>query len=267
MGVKDLWKTIRDKGYEPSETTVEPEGKVLIDLQGAFFSNIITAYSSKPKEAAHATIAAKLRQFARTSSAVVCIDGDRAQEKSATNKERDETRRKALGKAEASIRRFKDRVDIGLGIRKQHHQDIRKHLRNAFTWSSTTKNELATYLRDQGWRVVQCDLEADTAIARDCTNNDVVLTRDSDAIVYQSIPAIWRPVGRKTLVYDKERLLSTLGLTRQQITTLGIVSRNDYNRNIPTLGSATNLKLVKNLEATDERIRAADWQCERYRQR
>ncbi|KAG0222810.1 hypothetical protein BGX31_008846, partial [Mortierella sp. GBA43] len=228
-------------------------GKVLIDLQGAFFSNIITAYSSKPKEAAHATIAAKLRQFARTSSAVVCIDGDRAQEKSATNKERDETRRKALGKAEASIRRFKDRVDIGLGIRKQHHQDIRKHLRNAFTWSSTTKNELATYLRDQGWRVVQCDLEADTAIARDCTNNDVVLTRDSDAIVYQSIPMIWRPVGRKILVYDKERLLSTLGLTRQQMTALGIVSHNDYNRNIPTLGSATNLKLVKNLEATDVR--------------
>ncbi|KAG0243911.1 hypothetical protein BGX31_010093 [Mortierella sp. GBA43] len=50
----------------------------------------------------------------------------------------------------------------------------------------------------------------------------------------------------KLLVYNVPDLITTLGLTRDKLTVLGIVSRNDYDSNIASLSPATNFKLVKN---------------------
>ncbi|KAF9139002.1 hypothetical protein BGX20_007698, partial [Mortierella sp. AD010] len=42
-----------------------------------------------------------------------------------------------------------------------------------------------------------------------------------------------------------------LGLDRVKLTVLGVVSKNDYNSNIPLLGSETNFGIIKSLNATD----------------
>lgn len=43
-------------------------------------------------------------------------------------------------------------------------------------------------------------------------------------------------------------LLPTLGLSRAQLAALAVVSRNDYNRNIHSLGPGTNSSIVKSID-------------------
>ncbi len=69
--------------------------------------------------------------------------------------------------------------------------------------------------------------------------------------IYTSVHRICRPIsGGRFLDYKLQDAVEALGITRKQLCVLGIVSRNDYNRNIPSLGSATNLKLVKEIVDT-----------------
>ena len=45
-------------------------------------------------------------------------------------------------------------------------------------------------------------------------------------------------------------VLRALGMSRAQFTALGVISTNDYDRNVPSLGSATNFSVVKALKST-----------------
>ncbi|KAI8599561.1 hypothetical protein EDD21DRAFT_379506 [Dissophora ornata] len=53
------------------------------------------------------------------------------------------------------------------------------------------------------------------------------------------------------LVYNVQDILASLKITRTQLTVLGDVSRSDYNRNIYSLGSATNFSIIKTLQGDD----------------
>lgn len=133
-------------------------------------------------------------------------------------------------------------------IRKRHFTDIRKNLTLSFYWTLESRSAFAEYMRDRQWNVVECPFEADPKIATDCPPGDIVVTRDSDALVYGSIETIWSPISKgRLLAYNVPDVLTTLSLTRDQLTVLGIVSKNDYGPNINSLGSATNFKLVKDL--------------------
>ncbi|KAI1285054.1 hypothetical protein EDD11_001059, partial [Mortierella claussenii] len=71
-------------------------------------------------------------------------------------------------------------------------------------------------------------------------------------LMYRNISTIWRPIsGRRLLIYDIPHVLTTLGISRDQLTALGAVSHNDYNRNIYGLGCATNFGIVKELNGND----------------
>ncbi|KAF9898513.1 hypothetical protein BX616_003918 [Lobosporangium transversale] len=70
----------------------------------------------------------------------------------------------------------------------------------------------------KGWNIKECPYEADTAIADETMPGDVVISADGDI---------------------------------DQLTVLCIISSNDYNRNVPTLGLVTNFKIVKSLTPED----------------
>jgi 5'-3' exonuclease len=90
-------------------------------------------------------------------------------------------------------------------------------------------------------------------IAKECQPSDVVISSDSDLLLYSSVNTVWRPVTKtKLLVYNIQDVTKTLGITRQQLTALGVVSRNDYTRIIPSLGCATNFGIVKQLKGHGE---------------
>ncbi|KAG0222401.1 hypothetical protein BGW42_006658, partial [Actinomortierella wolfii] len=94
-------------------------------------------------------------------------------------------------------------------------------------------------------------MEADVAIARDCTPCDLVVTIDSDFLVYSNVYTVYRSFSRggrrRYLIYTKSSVLNALDLSANQLLVLGIVSRNDYGKNIPRLGITTNRKLIKSI--------------------
>ncbi|KAF9537113.1 hypothetical protein EC957_008805, partial [Mortierella hygrophila] len=65
-------------------------------------------------------------------------------------------------------------------------------------------------------------------------------------MIYSSISVVWRPIsGGQFLVYNIDEVLSTLDLNKNQPTVLGVVSHNDYNKNIYGLGCATNYGIIR----------------------
>ncbi|KAI7818414.1 hypothetical protein BC939DRAFT_506596 [Gamsiella multidivaricata] len=126
-------------------------------------------------------------------------------------------RKKAVERADKCLRELEVRVDA----------------RRAF----------AMYMRKKQWTIVECSTEADLTIGLECKPDDIIVSRDSDMPMYKSVETIWRPIPKgKPLVYDVPSVYATL---------LGIVSKNDYSRNILSLGSATNYKIIKELDGED----------------
>ena len=136
----------------------------------------------------------------------------------------------------------------GLRVRKWLFAAIEKHMKKSFYWSLESRKEFASYLQQNGWQVQVESTEADLAIARDCAPGDLVVSGDSDMTIYCTVDKVCRPISRgRFLVYDLQDVVTTLGISRIQLTVLGVVSDNDYNKNIRLLGSATNFKIVKEL--------------------
>ncbi|KAI7817099.1 hypothetical protein BC939DRAFT_18718 [Gamsiella multidivaricata] len=71
-------------------------------------------------------------------------------------------------------------------------------------------------------------------------------------LIYKNVRTIWRPISRRRfLVYDIPEVLAALGIIRDQLTVLDLVSHNDYNRNIYGLGRATDFSIIKELDGGD----------------
>ncbi|KAF9943817.1 hypothetical protein BGZ72_003323, partial [Mortierella alpina] len=158
----------------------------------------------------------------------------------------------ALKETKDKIKDLADVVEHGQKASKQTFLGIRKGLNRAFVWSDSAKKSLVVHLEQKGWRVVVSTTESDLEIARRYRQGDIVATVDSDMLVYRNINTIWRPVsGQRFLAYNVQAAVLAMGLSRVQLSALGIVSRNDYEGNIPRLGAATNFKIIKNLKADD----------------
>ncbi|KAF9079548.1 hypothetical protein BGX23_003773, partial [Mortierella sp. AD031] len=154
-------------------------------------------------------------------SSVLYLDGPSPEEKRRTCELRMAKRTCALDKAEACIADL-ERVFKGGGkFRKEHFRKLTKHINAAFYLSLDSRKALARYLRDKGWKVVECPSEADIAIASDCQPGDVVVSSDSDMLLYASVETRWRPLTRgRFLVYELSKVLKHLEMSRAQLTVL-----------------------------------------------
>ncbi|KAI8603094.1 hypothetical protein EDD21DRAFT_413377 [Dissophora ornata] len=107
---------------------------------------------------------------------------------------------------------------------------------------------LADFLEREKWTVVISETESDLQIARECQDRDIVITGDSDALVYSTVAVIWRPLSSgRFLEYCMKDVLSTLTLYRTQFTVFVIASRNDYNPNVYGLDCETNYGITKRM--------------------
>ncbi|KAG0064076.1 hypothetical protein BGZ89_009395 [Linnemannia elongata] len=115
-----------------------------------------------------------------------------------------------------------------------------------------SRRSFADYMTERHWTVKVVATEAGLAIAIDANPGDIIISRDSDMLAYGSIVTLWRPVSNDIiLVYSIPDLLLALGITRAQLTALAVVSKNDYNKNIWSLGPATNFSIVKSINSMD----------------
>ncbi|KAF8904552.1 hypothetical protein BGZ58_006494, partial [Dissophora ornata] len=182
---------------------------------------------------------------------VFYVDGAPALEKTETHRERDEKRVKALRTAEVAVETLSHRVSQGQPPTKQMFKNVEKGLRGGFKWSLQDRKDFVEFLQRQRLDARLCRTEADVAIAADCQLQDIVLSHDSDFFAYDTVKTIWRPVGKwdqiKVLEYIRDAVLAQTELSTTKLTALACVSSNDQNKNISSLGIATNYRIIKGL--------------------
>ncbi|KAF8945173.1 hypothetical protein BGZ47_003134 [Haplosporangium gracile] len=255
MGLFDWYPFIRRKGYNPvvlhqSVLASQSTGTRRFDVMANCFPVIQRAYSNRnlTQDDPHRILEDDIKRFGNTLNMPLYIDGDQAEEKMNTAKARDAVRHKALHRTEESIKVFEERLNDDMRIRKRHFTDVKAGFKSSFHWSMRSRQEFANYMRHHGWTVFVCRTEADLAIALDAQDNDIIISKDSDMMAYRSVKTLWRPVSNNiVLVYKIPDVLATLGISRTQLTALAVVSRNDYHRNIHSLGPATNFSIIKDI--------------------
>ncbi|KAK3822387.1 MAG: hypothetical protein J3R72DRAFT_501860 [Linnemannia gamsii] len=73
-----------------------------------------------------------------------------------------------------------------------------------------------------------------------------------DMLIYDTVETVWRPLSRgRFLVYKIAEVLGHLEISRAKLTTLGIVSKNDYTSNLARLGVITSHEIVKSLDEAE----------------
>jgi len=253
MGLTGWYRLLKTKGYEPTPLSLSAlpatVGPWHLNLLGTLFRVISRAYSDHDQAVANIVVEAEIKKFGEQDTLHIYIDGAPAEEKKVTSDRREERRLDALEKVNTNVQQFEARVKGGARVRKQNFVAIKAGLHNTFYWSLDSRMDLRRYLEAKGWTVVPCDTEADLEIARRVKEAEVVISGDSDLLAYQGVSRLWRPIARgQLLVYDVPTLLNSIGLTRSQLTALAVVSRNDYHRNIFSLGPATNFGIIKELK-------------------
>ncbi|KAI8598032.1 hypothetical protein EDD21DRAFT_383772 [Dissophora ornata] len=256
MGIQGLWSWLKKKKIEPTpglQFKLETAKTIHLDLLGAFFSTIVHAYSNNKADVANVILESVIAKIGNKSNLVIYIDGQQCQEKLATQNSRQMARVKAQQQAQTALDVFCERTTNGQRIKKQHFAKVRKPLRGCYRWSSEEKKACSVFLRSRGWSVIDCPAEADVEIAKVCGPGDAVASRDGDFFAYQQVQTIWRVVGfgarANVHCYHVQEVLLSLGLTRDQLTALCVVTGNDYNKNISTLGICTNYELIKDITA------------------
>lgn len=258
MGVLSLWPYLRQVGHEATllrqfpQDPSPPSAIYRVDLLASFFAQIQRIYSSPSHDYPSCNIA--FERFLASSgvprvSTVLYIDGPSPEEKLETFQLREQKRRVALEKANLCLSDMETRIGGRRRVKKHNFTKLNKLLRASFYLSQDARVSLAGYLRERGWTVVECRSEADITIAIECQPQDIVVSRDSDMLIYAAVHTIWRPISRgKYLVYHLPEVLSHLGVSRLALTVLGIICKNDYTSNLPQLGLTTNVKILKSLE-------------------
>ncbi|KAF9271711.1 hypothetical protein BGZ74_005720, partial [Mortierella antarctica] len=149
-------------------------------------------------------------------------------------------------------------IDGAQAIEKS--ETAKTNLTTTFYWTLTMREAFIHYMQEAGWKVWMCETEVDLAIAQDCEPDDIVISANSDMLVYSTISTLWHPVSRGIfLVYELEDVCHTLSFTKAQLTALAVVSKNDYGKNIYSLGLATNYSIIKSIQGKGTRDTIAEY--------
>ncbi|KAG0062154.1 hypothetical protein BGZ92_006266, partial [Podila epicladia] len=262
MGATGLWCLLRKKEHAPDvhdkPHCPSPTSKIRVDVAGSQFSTIRYAYSNTHSDPnnAHRLLEHCLKKLGEKDRLVLYVDGYPAAEKAKTHDQREKGRHKARDRAHKALVVLEDRLQTNKRIRKHHIKNAAKEIRSAFSWTMEDRQAFVDYMANKGFQIILCATEADIKIAADCEKEDVVVSGDSDLLIYKSVSMVCRPMGRHKSqwywLYDKAAVLDALDVTSTQLVALAVISGNDYTGNIPTLGIETNRKLIKKLEDKDE---------------
>ncbi|KAG0220195.1 hypothetical protein BGW41_008003, partial [Actinomortierella wolfii] len=182
------------------------------------------------------------------------MDGPSSKEKLETSLARRRANR--LNDAIALVSKMEQNAALGLGLKKSDYKKVAAILKASTPISLPIKEAIIQQLQEAGAKATLCQGEADIGIrvrSRELRFSlnpremvDVV-AHDVDYCANKRIRNILRPYGKKYVKYDIDNLLADAGLTREQFKILLVVSHTDYSRNLPRLGIATNLKIIKNI--------------------
>ncbi|KAF9132444.1 hypothetical protein BGX30_012655 [Mortierella sp. GBA39] len=187
-------------------------------------------------------------QFGTVLDMTIYIDEFQAVEKSDASAVREQTRQRALERTSTALDTIESRLTPTSESKAPLHRHPCRSLESRLLFV-----RLLRYMESRAWTVKFVETEADVAIAKDATPQDVIISADSDMLGYTTIHTLWRPVtGGLILEYPQAVLLSTLGLSRAQLTTPAVVSCNDYNHPRIIVGRHLSDKRVISKNTTSE---------------
>ncbi|CAO3676648.1 unnamed protein product [Umbelopsis ramanniana] len=245
MGVNGTHSFLKKRGLSAqalSSPIIESVNKMVIDN---FFLQV-------PNVAAK-LIFTKLGYIFSVDRTILYLDGGRTKEKKETAERRRNVKEKDIRKLNAMFRVAEGKAAQGQPISASQYDALRCLSRRTFTLTDSMKETLVQKAREEGWNMVACEGEADVHIGGlDLDETDVVISGDSDLLFYPRVQQVLRPMKDGSFhLYQKSNVIAVSNVTALQWTCVGIVSGNDYNRNIKGFGIGTNCKLISKLKGND----------------
>jgi len=194
---------------------------------------------------------------------IYVYDGEPPEFKKTTIKERKEARKEAKKKWEEAVK-------------EGRKEDIMRYAQGALSLTDDMMEESKKLLDTMGIPWIQAPSEGEAQCAFICRNRnaDYSGSQDYDALLFNS-PRLVRNLsitGRRKLprkeayieikpeAIELEKVLSELGIKREQLIILGILIGTDYNpHGIKGIGPKTALKIVKEKKTLDNVLKDVEW--------
>ncbi|KAF9150577.1 hypothetical protein DFQ26_001522, partial [Actinomortierella ambigua] len=174
----------------------------------------------------------------------------------------------AFDEVEVVLNAMETEAEKGRGIKSTAYKTVQRILRASVPFADNVKSDLVTAMEKKN-SPEEADTiihhvkgEADLAIrnrARELaasTRLVVVVGNDCDYCIAPEVKWLLRPWGSRYIQYDIPACLDKAGLSRAQYQALGVVSHTDYSFNLPHLGIATNIKIIKAISDDKDTARA-----------
>jgi hypothetical protein len=155
-------------------------------------------------------------------------------------------------------------VDRFVEKKKGSPVDIFRRCQNAFRVPRPVLDAICDALTKLKWSIHHCQHQADTCIAAMCDQcpNTVVVSKDSDMLIFDSVVDIVIPEGKEQewRLYHKADVLEELELNHPwQLLLLGVLTTNDYTSGVWQQGIQKNLDFVRSVvippsATTQERV-------------
>ncbi|KAF9982873.1 hypothetical protein BGZ75_005653 [Mortierella antarctica] len=167
-----------------------------VDVLGTYFLTIRYAYIRHPPHTAQQSIEKEISKLGDKSRLILYVDGHQATEKQATHDARGATRAVAKAEAQKFLAEIEDRVKKDLSVRKWRFDNTDKSIKKSFYWNVHDRASFCRHMEQSGWTVQTAATEADVATAREIEPGDVVISRDSDMLIYGRICTLYRGISR-----------------------------------------------------------------------
>ncbi|KAK3816002.1 MAG: hypothetical protein J3Q66DRAFT_431540 [Benniella sp.] len=140
-----------------------------------------------------------------------------------------------------------------ISINKRSLTAVYNKCKSLYRAPETAISEILDELSNLDWKVCRCQYQADSHIAELCRDDPdaVIVTKDSDFIVYENTESVIMPVGRghELTRFDKADVMTALKLpSARHLLLASILSKNDYSSPVPWFGIHRNAEVVRELE-------------------
>jgi hypothetical protein len=256
MGVNGTHSFLKKRGLSAqvlSSPMIESVNTVHVDLLGSYYQMVIDNFFLKVPNVAAKLIFTKLGHIFSVDRTILYLDGGRTKEKQETAERRRNVKKKDIRKLDVMFRVAEGKAAQGRLISASQYDALCRLSRRTFTLTDSMKKKLVQIAREEGWNMVACEGEADVHIGGlDLDETNVVISGDSDLLFYPRVQQVLRPMKDGSFhLYRKSNVTAVSNVTALQWTCVGIVSGNDYNRNIKGFGIATNCKLISKLKGDE----------------
>ncbi|KAI7902897.1 uncharacterized protein BX663DRAFT_508798 [Cokeromyces recurvatus] len=234
MGVNGAWAFLQYNDIKGTRRdrlgSFKFEEKIYVDVVGTFYDILKKHFWLCDDEDNEGSLAIAAKRSLYEISTIInkhkyilCIDGERTLERRKGHQQRLQLKLNTQANISNALDKFLDKR-----IKKKGDCNKLMYLsKKLFRFSENATKAFVQLCRKTGWEVMIGDGEAEVAVGR---LGGIVVTQDSDLLFYPKIKVVIKPLNEGGYVlYEKDDILSVLGITNEVWTTLGILADNDYD--------------------------------------